>query len=187
MKVLVLNGSPHKAGHTMELVDALLSGIEISELKIVHAYDAKVKPCIDCRKCRERAGCVIPDEMQDIYEKLHWADCIIFASPMQFATWSAPLMAIISRFQTFWSARYIRREPVEFGKKCGALVMSSGTKWYGMFSSVQTSAQIAFDDLGAKFVGMAVNTRTDKQELGTLPQEALRQAAQLARDIAHFF
>lgn len=67
MQTLILNGSPRKSGDTVSLIRIITEKI-VGEYKIVDAYKCNISPCLDCRYCWENNGCVINDEMQEIYK-----------------------------------------------------------------------------------------------------------------------
>lgn len=83
IKTLILNGSPRKNGDTAFLIQQLTDQLH-GEIKIVNAYTANISPYIDYRKCREKFGCAIKDEMQEVYQYLEICDNVIFASPIYF-------------------------------------------------------------------------------------------------------
>jgi multimeric flavodoxin WrbA len=61
--------------------------------------------------------------MQEIYGYIQECDNIVIASPMQFTEISGQLLAVLSRLQTYWSARFFRKtEPVE--KKSSGIILS---------------------------------------------------------------
>jgi multimeric flavodoxin WrbA len=125
MRTLIFNGSPRINGNTSSLVAALKAGL-CGDVKIVRAYDCNVKACIDCRYCWEHDGCSQKDGMQEIYGYIQECDNIVIASPMQFTEISGQLLAVLSRLQTYWSARFFRKtEPVE-KKKLGGIIVVGG-------------------------------------------------------------
>ncbi len=83
MKTLILNGSPRKNGDTASLIERTTEKI-VGEYRIVDAYRCNISPCLDCRYCWENSGCVINDEMQEIYKYIKECDNIMIASPLYF-------------------------------------------------------------------------------------------------------
>lgn len=80
MKTLIFNGSPRKDGDTASLLAAFLQSEAKhpgGDYKIVHAYDAGIQPCTDCRFCRHHAGCSIQDGMQEVYAYIQQCDNIL--------------------------------------------------------------------------------------------------------------
>lgn len=125
MKTLILNGSPHKNGDTAALINKLTEGLS-GDIKIVNCYSANLSPCVDCRICREKSSCAIDDEMKDIYRYIEVCDNAVIASPIYFSELTGKLLDIASRFQLYYSAKYVRREPIPVKRKRGAVILTGG-------------------------------------------------------------
>ena len=118
MKVLLINGSPHKEGCTFtalsEVADTLnKNGIET---EIYHIGVKPIAGCIACRKCHETGKCVFNDEVNELSIRLNEFDGIILGSPVYYAGPSGQMCAFCDRL--FFS---------NFGKfagKLGAAVVS---------------------------------------------------------------
>lgn len=126
MKTLIFNGSPRKKGDTKSLIELLLKDLP-GDYKIVDAYHSGIKSCVDCRWCWSNTGCCIKDDMQEIYNDIQECDNILIASPIYFSELTGELLALASRLQTYFSAKYIRKEiPIEKCKK-GAVILVGGS------------------------------------------------------------
>ena len=125
MKTLIFNGSPRKNGSTAALVGEIIKNLE-GEYRIVNAYRCNISPCIDCRYCWKNAGCAIDDEMQEIYACIQECDNILIASPVYFSELTGKMLDVGSRLQTYFCARFFRKEiPVPKPKR-GAVALSFG-------------------------------------------------------------
>lgn len=64
LKVLLVNGSPHRSGNTFTALSEVARTLEEEgmEAEIVHVGNRPVQGCIGCYKCREKGGCVFQDE-----------------------------------------------------------------------------------------------------------------------------
>lgn len=99
-KVLLINGSPHKAGSTFtalsEVSDALKNnGIDT---EIFHIGTKPVRGCIACEKCSELHKCVFEDDVtNEMLEKILSADGIVIGSPVYFAGPNGALCAVLDR------------------------------------------------------------------------------------------
>lgn len=159
MKTLIFNGSPRKKGNTSSLIDELVKRLQ-GDVKIVRAYDCNVKPCIDCRYCWKNTGCSIQDGMQEIYEDIREADNIVIASPMYFSELTGQLLAVLSRLQTFWCAKYFRHEePVPKKKKGGIIIVRGGD---GELKKAESTAKILLADMNAKPAGLVFADKSDE-------------------------
>ena len=125
MKTLIFNGSPRIQGDTMSLVNKVIAGIE-GEYKLINAYQCEISPCVDCRYCWENDGCVLKDEMQEVYGYIHECDNILIASPVYFSELTGKLLDVGSRLQTYFCARFFRKaEPIAKSKR-GAVILVGG-------------------------------------------------------------
>jgi multimeric flavodoxin WrbA len=108
MKTVIFNGSPRKSGDTAILINEFCSELR-GEITVFSAYTDEINPCIDCRYCHEHSGCSIADGMNGIYRSVSDCDNLVIASPLHFSELSGPLLSLFSRFQTYYAAKYIRK------------------------------------------------------------------------------
>lgn len=125
MKTLILNGSPRPHGDTATLIAALRENLQGEVLEIA-CYRAKISPCVDCRKCKEQPGCVIQDDMQQVYDFLETCDNVVIATPVYYSLPTAPILSVASRLQTYFCASFFRKQPVKFTPKRGAMLLAGG-------------------------------------------------------------
>ena len=100
LKVLLVNGSPHRSGNTFTALSEVARTLEEEgmEAEIVHVGNRPVQGCIGCYKCREKGVCVFQDETYlTLREKLAEADGIIIGSPVYFGGPSGSLCALLDR------------------------------------------------------------------------------------------
>lgn len=100
MKVLLINGSPHKEGNTFialsEVARAL--GDEGIQAEILHIGVKAVQGCIACNKCAELGRCVFKDDLyNEVREKLREIDGIVIGSPVYYAGPNGSLCALLDR------------------------------------------------------------------------------------------
>ena len=106
MKVLIINGSPHKSGNTSIAIDEVVKTLaeENIEAEVVQIGNKAVRGCIACNRCAELGHCVFDDEVNKIAEKLESADGLIVASPVYYASANATLIACLDRL--FYSTSF---------------------------------------------------------------------------------
>lgn len=130
MKTLIFNGSPRKNGDTMTLINEFTKHLD-GEYKIINAYYCNIRPCIDCRYCWKNNGCSQNDKMQEVYKYIQECDNILMASPLYFSELTGQLLAIISRLQTYWCAKFFRNvNPIDKEKKGGIFLVGGGDGFY---------------------------------------------------------
>ena len=106
MKVLLINGSPHKEGNTNVALSEVATVLEKEGVatEIVSIGTKAIQGCIACNKCQETGVCVFNDEpYRTIREKLQQADGVIIGSPVYFAGPNGMLCALLDRL--FYSCR----------------------------------------------------------------------------------
>lgn len=104
MKILVINGSPKgEKSNTYQLTKAFLSGIrdgaddiETQELTVARM---KIRPCLGCFSCWDKTPgqCCITDDMEQVIEKLLWADITVWSFPLYYFSVPGPLKTLIDR------------------------------------------------------------------------------------------
>ena len=100
MKVLLLNGSPHKEGCTnralVEVERALHAGGIHTEL--VHLGNQAIHGCIACGACMKIGACVFEDDpVNEFIEKMKEADGLIVGSPVYYASANGALFSFLDR------------------------------------------------------------------------------------------
>lgn len=100
MKVLLINGSPHKSGNTFTALAEVASALKKDgvETEIVSIGTKAVQGCIACNRCTELGRCVFQDELYNtIREKLKTADGLVVGSPVYYAGPNGSLCALLDR------------------------------------------------------------------------------------------
>lgn len=97
MKVMLVNGSPHKNGCThralAEVAAALdTNGIE-SEIFWIGAKPAA--GCMACGRCRETGACIFNDAVNEFRAHAELADGFVFGAPVHYAHAASSLMGFM--------------------------------------------------------------------------------------------
>lgn len=104
MKVLLVNGSPHKEGctHTaLKEVEKTLNEEKI-ETEIFWIGNKPLSGCIACYSCKQNGRCVFNDTVNEFVEKAKYADGFIFGSPVHYAGATGAITSFMDR--VFYSA-----------------------------------------------------------------------------------
>lgn len=128
---LILNGSPRKNGNTTFLSEKLAEHLEPLGIKTTTCflYDQNIKPCVDCRKCKEgNLECVIKDDMVDIYKLIEAADLIIFATPIYWFGPTAQTKLLIDRLRPFYKNKKLN------GKKSLSITPAASGECHGILT-----------------------------------------------------
>lgn len=112
MKVLIVNGSPHREGNV---------SVAIAEMKKIFAEEGilvenveigikRVSGCLGCYTCSKIGKCVVDDLVNEAAEKFKEADGLIVASPVYYASPNGTLVSFLDRL--FFSAKFDKRMKV---------------------------------------------------------------------------
>ncbi|GAB6138870.1 flavodoxin family protein [Halanaerobaculum tunisiense] len=116
MKGLSILGSPNQKGNNAQLLQTAVT--EIKKIKpemdfeYISANKLDISPCQACGSCEEQLGCIIKDDMTQLYTKFNQADLILFASPLYFNSVSAQLKTLIDRCQALWASKVVLNDPL---------------------------------------------------------------------------
>lgn len=100
MKVLLINGSPHREGNTFIALSEVARTLEAQGIgtEIVHIGTRAMQGCIACGKCAELGHCVFSDAVYTaVREKLAEADGLVVGSPVYYAGANGSLCALLDR------------------------------------------------------------------------------------------
>lgn len=112
MKVLLVNGSPHKNGNTAYALNQMAEvfAAEGVETEILHIGSQAIRGCIACRSCAKTGKCVFDDAVNEAAPKFQEADGIVVGSPVYYASANATLVAFLDRL--FFSTPFDKRMKV---------------------------------------------------------------------------
>jgi multimeric flavodoxin WrbA len=104
-KVAAFVGSPRKGGNTDLLVQAVLKGAKVTgaDASIFYLYDYEIHSCRACYNCKkpDAAGCVIQDDMQQLYDPIREADAIVFGPPIYMGYMTGQAKTFLDRWYAF--------------------------------------------------------------------------------------
>jgi len=135
IKIFGISGSPKKSATDHIVQEALNYAKEKynAETEYFCAMGKKLNFCIHCDYCvREKNGCIHKDDMQDVYEKLKWADAIIIGTPVYQGMVSGQTKVIMDR------CRALAAQDLHFIlNKPGAALAVGGDRIGGQEPSIQ--------------------------------------------------
>ncbi len=100
MKVVLINGSPHRKGNTFIAFSEVAGALEKEgvQTEIIQLGIKAVQGCIACNKCAELGHCVFQDTLYNqVREALQEADGIVVGSPVYYAGPNGALCALLDR------------------------------------------------------------------------------------------
>ena len=100
MKVVLINGSPHRKGNTFIALSEVAGALEKEgvQTEIIQLGIKAVQGCIACNKCAELGHCVFQDTLYtQVREALQEAAGIVVGSPVYYAGPNGALCALLDR------------------------------------------------------------------------------------------
>lgn len=174
MKVLLINGSPHRDGvNSIALQEMKKIFDEYSiETEIIHIGNKSITGCIACNYCLQHGKCCSDDFVNETAQKFEAADGIVISSPVYYASANATLIAFLDKL--FYSSHFDKT------MKVGASVVTLR----------RGGASSTFDELNKYFSasGMPIVSSQYWNSLhGNNAEEAIRdlEGLQTMRVLAH--
>lgn len=151
METVILFGSPHKDGNTIQIVNALSEALKQkgNNVRMLYLNDLNIRPCQGCYVCLPKGICKINDDMKDIRKYMIDADLIVYATPIYWYGPSGQLKLVMDRGISFLNNDYTSRLK---GKKVVTLMtcaednIETFQPALGMFTKT-------FDLLGLEYAG----------------------------------
>jgi multimeric flavodoxin WrbA len=99
--ILILLGSPREDGNSTRLAFAFADAAcrRGHVVQSIRVPALTIAPCDGCNQCWQPAAvpCALRDDMDSVYPLLRAADVLVFATPLHFYSWSAPLKTLVDR------------------------------------------------------------------------------------------
>lgn len=186
MKILGLAGSPRRYGNSEILLDKFLEGVSSKggEIEKIVISELAIAPCNATNACFKAGICDIKDDMQQIYEKLLEADCVVLASPIFFYGVTAQAKALIDRSQCLWARQNILRQDLSQGRKrSGVFISVAGTSGKKVFDGSILTVKYFFKAIGVEyFEGLLFRNIDKKKDILKYP-DALSRSFSLGEKI----
>ena len=197
MKVLAINGSPHKGkGNTALILDPFLEGLRDggAEVELLDTRDLHINPCLGCFGCwiKTPGKCVQEDDMAGLLPRLRQADVWVLATPLYFDGASGPLKNLMDRMTALLRlaaevrdgrSRHLVEEEVQGGKV--VLVSNCGLWEISNFDPLVSQVKGFCQHMGREFAGALL--RPHGQTLRDLLSqgEPVQEVPEAAREAGH--
>ncbi len=99
MKVILVNGSPHKRGCTYTALMEVAGTLNQQEVEteIFHVGIKPISGCTACLKCQETGRCNIDDTVNVFLDMAESADGFVFGTPVHYAAASGAITSFMDR------------------------------------------------------------------------------------------
>lgn len=169
-KITVFFGSPHKNGFTSVLLDDFLAKLDIkSEIDFIDAFAIPIKPCIDCKQCKDGACVFNGDGMDKILQSVDSSEIIIVATPIYYDNLPSPLKAIVDRFEQ----RFI--SPKATKQKLGIILTTSGSLIDNPSYLAEKTIRLWFRTINTTLISHIMFNNTDNNTIFEIPTEEIEK------------
>lgn len=99
MKVLLVNGSPHKEGCTYTALVEVATALEQSDIEIDFFWigNKAISGCIACKSCATRHQCVFDDKVNEFLALASDYDGFVFGTPVHWAGATGAMTSFLDR------------------------------------------------------------------------------------------
>ncbi|MEL7054540.1 MAG: flavodoxin family protein, partial [Cyanobacteria bacterium J06588_5] len=188
-KLLVLIGSPRRAGNSATLAAAVQRGAEESETQVsLRFIDDYISSFLrDCRTCRLPSGeCAIEDNFRALFfDDFLPADSVVFCSPVYWYGLSAQTKSFFDRTFCYYAASYPDSAQVmnRMTRKRIGLVMASEETYPGASLGIVHQIQEYCRYTHSELVGVVRGVGNSRSEVTRDPGDPTTAAEQLGREM----
>jgi multimeric flavodoxin WrbA len=179
-KILILLGSPREDGNSTRLAYAFADAASLQghTVQSVRVPALDIAPCDGCNECWKPASvpCAIRDDMDSVYALLRTADVLVFATPLHFYSWSAPLKTLVDRFYCLAPTRKRNLKGI-----ATVLLASAADDRPAAFAGLKATYRLIAGYMGWKPLGEVLVPGVEAE--GDLSGRALAKAHALARKL----
>ena len=140
MKIIGFTASPRRNGSTAWTVEKILEGARSAgaDAQLFCASQLSIEPCQGCLGCTDGSGCILTDDMQQIYTALADADALVFGAPIYMGQMCAQAKAFTDRLFAQITPRFSPRfKEYNAGKRL-VLAFTQGNPNADMFRTEHT-------------------------------------------------
>ncbi len=162
-KVLIIKGSCRKGSFTNRLWQDAIKDCGNAEITVFDTFSENFQFCNGCNYCEKNNKCIYRD-LDGFFKSFENADVVVFASPVYNGSFSAPIKALIDRFQVFYTGFYKngKMQSIKKHRKC-ILVAAAGRKGEEALQDMEKNLKCAFTILNAELVGSVLCAYTDTE------------------------
>lgn len=162
-KILVIKGSCRKDSITNCIWQDAINSIKDSEVKVFDAFSERFAFCNGCNFCEASGRCIHRD-LDTFFKDFENADVVLFSSPVYNGGFSAPVKALIDRFQVYYTAFYKNGKTQYIkNRRKGILLVAAGRNGVDATENMQKNLKCAFTILNMELSGTVLCAQTDTE------------------------
>ena len=171
LNVVSILASPNNNGNTAKLLKFIHQQLKTNNdinLDYFKVNQLNINPCSACEYCNQNQGCIIDDDMGQLYQAFNQADLIFIGSPLYFNSVSAQLKKIIDRCQAAWANKLILKQPLinPAKKRKGYFISTAGQPANkDRFKYTAGTIELFFKAIATKYQDNFFVGNTDQKEV----------------------
>ena len=177
MKVLLINGSPHKDGNTalaLKEMEAVFKA-EGVDTETIQVGSEAIRGCSGCYACSKIGKCAFDDVVNQTAPKLEEADGIVVASPVYYASANGTLISFLDRL--FYSSKCDKRmkvgASVAVARRGGCSATYDELNKYFTINNMPIAPSQYWNSVHGRFPGEAVKDEEGMQTMRTLARNMI--------------
>ncbi len=193
MRILGINGSPHKSGNTFKLISEIFRGVRENnhQCEVVHLVDLHLDYCNWCGECWEATPgvCPIDDGFMEHLRQIFEADILIVATPSSTRSVTGYMKNWLDRFcnsQLVWEVnkegQVTKSSRVPEGKQSIIIVQGCTDKLQETIEPINVVMDVleipVIERLVVAKVGLTEDDSVDKKP------EVMQRALQIGRSLS---
>ncbi|HIT06930.1 MAG TPA: flavodoxin family protein [Candidatus Scybalocola faecipullorum] len=172
MKVLMINGSPHKEGNTyiaLKEMEKIFSK-EGVESKIIQVGNQPIRGCIGCRACAKKGKCVFDDCVNEIASEFEACDGLVIGTPVYYASANGTMISFLDRlfFSTPFDKTMKVGASVAVARRGGLSATFDELNKYFTISGMPVASGQYWNSVHGRKIGEAVHDAEGLQGMRTL-------------------
>lgn len=175
-RVLIIKGSERSGSFTNSLCLEAQELLADCQIDVFDACKERFAFCNGCNFCESHDRCV-HDDLSSFFESFENADLIIFSSPVYNGTFTAPIKALIDRFQVYYTSFYRngKVQPIKKRRKA-ILIAAAGRDGEKCIDFMKWQLKCAFSILNIELLGTVLCSYTDTTPRYDAASEILRRS-----------
>ena len=154
-KAVIINASPRKNGNCSQISEYIIKKLEGIDITYFNLREMEFTGCIDCGYCSKNRGCVIKDELQNMYSIFDESDITITITPIYFDGTPWKLKAMIDRMQAIYNSKYTLKDSlIDRSKKRRGFTVSiaGGPEYETQFQGNKNVLEFMYKSINTELV-----------------------------------
>ena len=172
MRVLMLNGSPHKEGNTYLALHEMekIFRQENVDVDIVPIGNQAIRGCIACYSCKEKGECIFHDAVNEVAPLFEQCDGLVIGSPVYYASANGTIISFLDRlfYSTLFDKTMKVGASVSVARRGGLSATFDELNKYFFISGMPVASGQYWNSVHGREIGEAARDAEGLQGMRTL-------------------